>query len=138
LLLVAGGLLAPDARKGVGARGQSSFIAALGELAACALAARPLGGTLGFCAGVQGGAIWGQSQGLWRQRQSQQAVLQAMPSARTQLPIFGWVSLQAAIGATFPLISPGYSYLDEAGTRRHVYGVQMGVWAEVGAAIRLF
>lgn len=136
LQLIAGALFVPQSRIGVGAAAQSSFAVALGELSACAIAARPADGTVAFCAGAQAGAIWSQPRGLWMQRNSQQFVVLAVPSFRTLLPIADWLAVQGGLGASFPLRSAVYSYIDDAGERRRVHGVQMGLWAELGAALR--
>jgi hypothetical protein len=71
------------------------------------------------------------------QRPSQQGLLQATPGVLALFPLSHRVRLQTGVGAAFPVIFPRYSYLDEAGQRRTYHVVQMGLWAELGAALRV-
>jgi hypothetical protein len=120
----------------VGTHGESYFSAALGELGICAIAARFGDGTFAFCAGAQAGAIWGRAEGLWMAKPSQQALLQAAPSVSALIPVSPWLLLQTGVGATFPVIFPSYSFVDEASQRRTYHTVEMGLWGELGVALR--
>jgi len=131
----ASGMWLPSADMRVGARGESHFWVALGELDLCGIAARPLRGTLAFCAGGQGGVMSGEASGLWIQRASQHALVQAVPSARASLPLAGALSVQTAVGATIPLVFPSYSYVDPNGRSRSHHHVEPGLWAELGIGL---
>ena len=132
----ASGMWLRNAGMRVGTRGESHFAVALGELDLCGIAARPLRGTLAFCAGAQAGVMNGQTSGLWIQRTSQEAVVQAVPSARAWLPFSRALSLQTAVGATIPLVFPTYSYVDAGGRSRSYHHVEPGLWAELGIGLR--
>jgi hypothetical protein len=126
----------PNTELRIGARGESQFSVTLGQLDLCGIAARPLRGTLAFCAGGQAGVMSGQGRGLWIQSTSQQAIVQAVPSARVLLPLTAALSIQSAVGAAIPLFFPTYSYVDRAGRSRRYHSVETGLWAEIGVGLR--
>jgi hypothetical protein len=137
LQLHLGGIWLPGVDTRVGARGESRFSVVLGELDVCGIAARPAHGSLAFCAGGQAGVIRGRASGLWMQRASQQPVVQAVPSARALLSVARWLSVQSAVGATVPLLFARYAYVDQAGQSHTYHSVEVGLWAELGVALRL-
>lgn len=138
LQLIVGAVMIPSALAQVGPHGQTQFSAGLGELGACVIAARPAAALLALCAAAQAGVLWGSTRGLFINRVSQEAVLQAVPSARLRLPLGSTFSLQAAAGASLPLRSIAYSYRSEDGASREFHSIDVGLWGELALGLRLF
>ena len=108
----------------------------IGQLDACAAAARGSRVVFTFCAGVQAGALYARAEPLARGQPRWDGLLQAAPSVRLRVLALASIGFALGLGATIPLVFPRYSYSD-AGSVGGLHAVELGMFAEFALWIRL-
>jgi len=123
---------APFGERDLGGAAQARFGALFGDVDACGSTPLTSGSELAFCTGIRGGALRGQSTGLYDNADTVRPFAQLTLRASLQAALSRQHALAFELGGAIPVLPQTYTFVEADGEVHRIHTVELGVFVEAG------